>query len=215
MTCKRWFGLALVAAFAAVFWSSRSVAVVFSQSRGLWPAELEPFRATSRTVGVATGTQENIYEIPIGDQQTFERVWAAVRTLATPGGRLTLYHKDSLPLRWGHFTDNERTTIRIFAPTGGTNSKNRETLKVGPPWPNSIIGPGGKLPEYVTIDTDDKAHAVWVAADQPHDASHPRGFLNRARIDLDLIVDGTTVDLNRIQLPDNVLVVDRRFSGEK
>lgn len=236
MKCSRWLVVTLLTAFAAVLLPSLVEAVVFPESGGNWPADwpavLEPLRATSRTVRIATGTQETIYEIPISDPQTFDTVWVAVRTLATPGGQLTLYRKDSTLVHgWGHFLSNDRTTIRIFAPSGGCLSKGgagiatsadiKEAVDKGqallakPPWPNSIIGPGGELPQYVTLDTDGEGHVVWVSADQPHDASKPRGFMNRARVDIDLIVDGDTVDLNRIQLPDNVRVIDRRFAGEK
>ena len=151
-----WLVVTLVAAFAALFFTSQAEAVVFSESGGRWPADwpavLEPLRTTSRTVRVATGTQETIYEIPINDPQTFDQVWAAVRTLATPGGQFTLYRKDSTLIRgWGNLLSNDRTTIRIFAPSGGSSSKGGETLTARPPWPNSIIGPGGELPQYRLI----------------------------------------------------------------
>jgi hypothetical protein len=197
-----------------------------------WPAALEPLRAASRTIQVATGSQETIYEIPINDRETFDRVWVAVRTLATPGGQLTLYHTEPARLAgWGNILSNAGTTIRIYAPSGGCFSKGGlglateadikqaveqgAALRAEPPWPKSIIGPGGELPQFVTFDTDSAGHAIWISAEEPIDASRLRGFLCRARIDLDLIVDGTTVDLNQIQLPKNVRVIDRLFSGEK
>jgi len=39
---------------------------------------------------------------------------------------------------------------------------------------------------------------------------HTRGFIYRARVDLTLVVDGQVIDLNRIRLPADTLVIDRR-----
>lgn len=36
----------------------------------------------------------------------------------------------------------------------------------------------------------------------------------RARIDAGLVVDGQVIDLNRVELPEGVRVVDRRFGEE-
>lgn len=66
-------------------------AAVFTEERGSWPENwpevLEPLRGTSKTIGVGTGIQENIYEIPIADRETFEKVWPEILKLRTPGAR--------------------------------------------------------------------------------------------------------------------------------
>lgn len=38
-----------------------------------------------------------------------------------------------------------------------------------------------------------------------------KGFYNRARIDIDLVIDGNVIDLNRIPLPAKTPIEDQRF----
>ena len=38
-----------------------------------------------------------------------------------------------------------------------------------------------------------------------------RGFHHRARTEITLFVDGKVIDLNRIPLPNDALLIDRRF----
>ena len=49
---------------------------------------------------------------------------------------------------------------------------------------------------------------TWVPGDRDH---RVRGRLHRARVDLQLIVDGNVIDLNRIPLPTDGSIIDRRF----
>jgi hypothetical protein len=222
--------LVLVAAVSG----SLAWAVVFVDEQGKWPAdwpaELEPLRATSRTIDVGTGLQEAIYEIPLVERKSFEAIWPAVRKLITPGATFTLYRKGpSSPKKWGHFVGNKQAAIRIYAPSGGYATKaaidpinppkmkpmvdEGRALLAGPPWPATIVGKQGELPEYVVAEADADGRLTWDAGDWRADPK-PRGFLYRARVDVDLVVDGEVIDLNRVELPEGVRVVDRRFEKE-
>ena len=55
-----------------------------------------------------------------------------------------------------------------------------------------------------------KVHALRLDA---FDAGSLAGLAaeGRARVDIELIVDGNVVDLNSVPLPENTLIVDRRF----
>jgi hypothetical protein len=79
-------------------------------------------------------------------------------------------------------------------------------LKVGPPWPDDIKSPSGALPEYVIID-----NGKWRAFDQKDFGGPNERTIRRARIEIELIVDGDIVDLNRIPLPADTLIIDKRF----
>jgi hypothetical protein len=136
----------------------------------------------------------------------------------------------SPPMTWGHFVSNEQPAIRIFAPTGGYSSKEGiggvnlpamkkivaegQALFAGPPWPESIVGKNGELPQYVVADKSADGRLSWVAADPWEDSDKMRGFYYRARIDLELVVDGAIIDLNRVEIPDDIRLVDRRFGKD-
>ncbi len=209
-----------------------STAAVFVRDTGEWPkdwpAELEPLRAMSRTVGVATGIQQDIYEIPLADRATFDKIWPAILKLRTPESPITLSRVNAPPPpHWGELLNNAQAAIRIYAPTGGivtleTTDPQQQVdyaklltegraLRAGPPWPDDLPGAQGELPEYVIAIKNDEGHLVWAPADpfakdQPH-----RGFFQRARVEIELVVDGQTVDLNQIPLPGDAKIIDHRF----
>ncbi|MBW3597910.1 MAG: hypothetical protein KY475_11625 [Planctomycetes bacterium] len=219
--------------FFASLTAAAAVAAIFPQDRGAWPQdwpeELEPLRESSRTLGIGTALQENIYEIPIPDQATFEKVWPAVLRLRSPNGRITLYRAASPPPKmWGDLLSNGQPTIRIYAPTGSyalnkeidpvqrTDFKklveDGQALHAAPPWPDYLVGKNGELPEYVTSVENKEGQLLWKPADPFEARDEGRaGFFNRARIDVDLVIDGEVIDLNKTRLPDGVTVLDRRF----
>ena len=79
------------------------------------------------------------------------------------------------------------------------------SLRIGPPWPDHIKSESGALPEYV-FDKNGK----WAPYD-PDEKKDLSRYLRRARLDIELIVDGEIVDLNRIPLPADAPVIDKRF----
>ncbi len=193
-----------------------------------WPTELEPLRKSSRTIDVATGIQQKIYEIRVPDAETFQKIWPAVLKLRTPGSPLMLDRTQAGAVNG--FLHNKAGTIRVYAPTGSHRTakpfdilnppdieeliREGRALRVAAPWPKEIVGTNGELPEYVVSELRD-GRMRWVAGD-PHDkANRPRGFYYRARIDIGLVVDGKIIDLNQVRLPDGVRVFDRRFDDEQ
>lgn len=216
--------------------SSQSQAAIFSSATGDWPKEwgdaLEPLRATSRTIGVGTGIQENIYEMPIADRETFDRVWPAVLKLLTPGGRVTLTQvSDGPDPAWGEILNGKQATIRIYGPSEGYTSKEAtdpnqpvdyeqrvkdgKALKAGAPWPPELVGKDGALPEYVVGDTGVDGRMTWTPADPYAEGEKFRGFYHRARIDVELVIDGEIIDLNELKLPDGSTIKDQRFAAPK
>ena len=76
-------GLSVVL-FAAV----ASRAMIEIEEHGSWPSDwpkaLEPLRDHARTLCVANGTQEDIYEITFSDRAEFEKVWPSLLSLRLP-----------------------------------------------------------------------------------------------------------------------------------
>jgi hypothetical protein len=209
-------GLAISALFLSAHWA---FAIVFGGGPGSWPEslpeELEPYRAQAKSYTIATGTQEEVYQINFGNRDSFENIWPVIAGLKSSGAPLRLQRlsvdiaKDNRKL----FSD-DKPAVRIYAPPqrssyGKPGADQR--ISPGPPWPDSIISPAGELPEYVQAAIVDD-ELTWVAA-QPE--SHA-GFHVRARVDIELVVDGDIIDLNRIALPTDSTIIDNRWpsSGE-
>ena len=165
-------------------------------------------------------SQENIYEIIFDDQEKFERLWPFLLTVKSPGAPLRLFKAES-PATSSLFS-NVKPTVRIFGPSEGVTMlpttgderpdidrllKEGKALRSSPPWPAEIVSPTGALPEYVqALEVDGRL--TWVPCDRDH---RERDFLHRARVDLELVVDGSVIDLNQTQLPSNGVIIDRRF----
>jgi hypothetical protein len=214
---------------AVVLWSTVALGLVSVADRGNWPGdwpkELEPLRERSKTIGVATGLQQNIYQIPFDDQADFEKLWPVLLQLKSKGGTLTLYRVGTETADGWPGASNEKPYVRIYAPTnghvGGPETPDMRSLqraeelvgegralRAGPPWPKDLYDQQGNLPEYVTSEQTDGGKMKWV----PASLGGPRlGFINRARIDLQLVVDGEVIDLNRIPLPPGTPIIDRRW----
>ena len=222
---KRTVGL--FALLLVLFSSWEAMALVIPSDEGKWPTswpkELESLRKRSKTLDVATGTQEHIYTIPFESRDEFEKLWPVLIKLRTPGSPLTLSKVGETDSGWGKFLSNAKPSVRIKGPTGGyaggtTKLGGQIDLKeleagtmlfAGTPWPKELAGPQGELPEYVTAIPIDGGKLTWKSIDQL--AEKNRGFHNRARVDIELIVDGEIIDLNRIALPQDARLVERRF----
>jgi hypothetical protein len=108
--------------------------------------------------------------------------------------------------------------VRILSPRTGTFVNPKGThrtagaesaisggrfLKIGPPWPDDIKSESGALPEYVV-----NKRGKWVPYSEKEGEKY---FIGRARIDIELVVDGRIVDLNHIPLPSDTPIIDKRF----
>lgn len=170
---------------------------------GSWPKALEPYRKQARTVGVAHGIQETVYEIPFGTREEFEKAWPHILALKSSGSRLIL---EKSPSTYSVSGSTAAAGVRILCPSGGVSiGPDGKRLTAGPPWPQEIKSRSGELPEYV-----ENEHGKWIPAEPGNRAT----FLNRARVDIVLITDGKIVDLNRIPLPSGTLIVDNRFKDK-
>ncbi len=199
-----------------------------------WPKELEPLRSCSKTVTIATGIQQDIYEIPFTNRSEFQKIWPTILNLKSPGAPLRLFRVGSSPPRqWGSLLSNRSPCVRIYAPTGGYTGgpsggatpnlqavqrlvETGEMLHAGPPWPPSVLTSTGHLPEFVVADRR-AGRLEWVSAvgnAKGQNPEKPAGFLFRARVDLDLVVDGTVVDMNEVLIPADTPILDERFGTD-
>lgn len=193
-----------------LFCSTLSLALVGMSSRGAWPeswpAQLEPYRRQATTLEIAAGNQENAYDIHFDKREKFEKIWPTILKLKSKGAPLRLRSIEK-PFKKGTLFNNEKPTVRIYAPVYPARECYRpggKRLRPGPPWPDSIKSPLGELPEYVTISQDG---TTWVPAKKE---GCPKGFIYRARIEIELVVDGSIIDLNRIRLPAKTPIIDKR-----
>jgi len=170
-----------------------------------WPAALEPFRAQAKTFGIATGIQENVYEIRFSGREEFGRIWPTILELKSKGAPLRLRSIEGHGSKMGGLFATDLPIARIYTPAYGsmTQRPGGKELWVGPPWPESIKSPEGLLPEYVTASEDG---TTWVPATE----GEIRGFKNRARVEIELVVDANVIDLNRIRLPPDTPIIDNR-----
>ena len=188
-----------------------------------WPADLEKFRSQARTLNVGTGIQENIYEIRFKDAQDFERIWPTIRKVKSPNGIVRLSPVIIAPTNNVYsLLTNDRPVVRIYAPSEGyaggpieaEQTPNRikeliaegKMLKAGPSWPTNIIGPDGALPEYVAIKQVN-GRVEWTPVDLASaSTNHSIGFLNRARVDLEIVYDGNIIDPRKLNLPPSTTI---------
>ncbi len=173
-----------------------------------WPSELEPLRDQAVTNEVMHGIQETVYEIPFGKREEFENAWPHILKVKSKGAPLIL---EKTPSSYGVSGSTMETGVRLLCPpTGAEYGKpgckdlpEDKGLIAGPPWPQSLMSPTGELPEYVATGLEE-----WL----PFDESQRETWRIRARIDIVLVTDGKIVDLNRIRLPEDTPIIDRRFT---
>lgn len=201
----KWYLVWLAVAVLGCLASSVCFALVMTASEGTWPAswpkELEAFRDQARTVDVAHGVQETVYEIPFENREAFEEAWPHILSLKSVGAPLILAKS---PSAYGVSGTTALAGVRILCPVGGelpglSNASPDSAFPLTDP-----LAPAREtLPEYVTME-----NGVPIPA-TPGDGR--TAFYHRARVDIELIVDGNVVDLNSVPLPENTLIVDRRF----
>lgn len=177
-----------------------------------WPAELEPYRNRAKTYEIATGNQENVYEIHFNGRAELENIWPIVLKLKDSGAPLRLESIEATFASGKTLFDNTRPVLRIYSyvwPAYDVNCANGKSLRPAPPWPGSITPPVRQLPEYVMPSPDCNS---WV----PVNDNKCTGFMYRARTEIELVVDGAIIDLNRIQLPADTVIIDkRRLTGNQ
>jgi hypothetical protein len=211
---SRWRMIAILV--SSILLSPLCFGLVMTTGHGTWPAdwpkELESYREQAKTIGIAAGNQEDVFEISFRSREQFEKIWPVIQTLKSEGAPLTLITAGSAP-GWAGLFDNNEPVLRIYAPsytTGAVKTPDGKTVRRPvPPWPDSAKLPNGQLPKYVWL-SDDKT--TWVPADTNHNPLKGfKGFEYRARIEIEIVVDGKIIDLNRIRLPVDTPIIDRRI----
>lgn len=182
-----------------------------------WPKELEPLRKQSRTL---VHSQYGIHEIPFTSRAEFEAAWPHILAVKSKEAPLILL---SSPDKYRNISETIKAGVRIPSPRTGTlatphvyppGSEPVIPLKIGPPWPDHIKSESGGLPKYVVCE-----NGKWV----PYTEKWAKEYgstvkvvnIRRARIDIELVVDGDIVDLNRIPLPMDTPIIDKRFKDVK
>lgn len=203
--------VATVSLVAAVCFAMYSVA-----DRGMWPdswpKQLDSLRPQARTLDHG---QHTVYEIPFTQRAEFESAWPHILAVKSTQAPLVLLRS---PDKW--LGNSIAAGVRIRCPPTGQRVTfqganlppgpesaiaDGKFLRVGPPWPDDIKSPSGALPEYVIID-----NGKWRAFDRKDFGGPNERTIRRARTEIELIVDGDTVDLNRIPLPPDTPIIDKR-----
>jgi hypothetical protein len=171
-----------------------------------WPKELESFRSRSKTLRVAMGNHEDVYEIPFESRKEFEAAWPHILSLRSKGSPIIL---QAGPTRYSSIPPTIKAGVLILGPCSSNTGPvlpDGTLLRSGPPWPDSIQYPSGDLPGYVVA-----ANGRWVPYTTNMQTNILIGFHYRARVDVMLIVDGDIVDTNRITFPEGVKLVPGHF----
>lgn len=117
----------------------------------------------------------------------------------------------------------------IYPPSAESAFPDVNFLRIGPPWPEDIRSESGGLPECVIYENGkwapytDEMQKVFEKLEEEeikrkekmHDVIRPYYFRQRARVEIELVVDGDIVDLNRIPLPPDTPIIDKRFKDNK
>lgn len=208
----------VLAAFAALCAAFSLHAAYDVADKGMWPTnwpkELEALRKQSRSLD---GDYQSIYEIAFTNRLQFEAAWPHILAVKSPEAPIILLNGPNGSL------GTIKAGVRMLAPLTGKSISpegtryppsaegivtNVNLLRIGPPWPDNVKSKSGVLPEFVGYD-----NGRWVPYSvtnrKTNDLVYERSIM-RARTDLELIMDGDVVDLNRIRLPADTPIIDRR-----
>ena len=174
---------------------SVSSAFIWGEDHGAWspdwPKELEPYRERASTISPHPVGGEIVYTLPFTDRSDFEKIWPVLLSLKSKGAPLIL-HSGSVKLqrRWSHIE---------FCGKGADKDKD-----YCDGWPEGTY-PGVKIytSGHSTFPENSSAYKNWIA-------SHGQPT---ARIEL--FVDGKVIDLNRIRLPADTPIIDKRVLESK
>ncbi len=204
MTTKRWSRPVGLAVLAGLTCCSVSFALIWGEDHGAWspdwPKELEPYRERASTIDPLPFGGVTIHTVPFTNRSDFEKIWPVLLSVKSKGAPLTLRSGSvELRRRWsfsGATIDDDGMIIvdpdRTIDPSGADK-------EYCDGWPEGTY-PGVKIhaSSHSIYPKNSPAYASCVASDgQP-----------TARIEL--FVDGNVIDLNRIRLPADTPIIDKR-----
>ena len=168
---------------------------------GPWPTQLKEYRQQALVVEVTEEIQETVFELEFKKREEFEKAWPELVSLKSKGAPLIL---EKNPSKYDVSGTTAETGVRIlWTSMNPVIMDDGSVLRASPAGFESLKSPTGELPEYVVVK-DGK----WI----PYDGKDQTGPRHRARVDIVLITDANIVDLNRIPLPADTPIIDRRFS---
>ena len=182
-----------------------------------WPEQLEPLRGSATTGDFSAGSQATYYYIEFSDREQFERVWPCLLQVKSKGAPLTLMTVDTPKTdpndrRFLH----AKPTVLLACPAQGNYSKMPDgSYSHRGDWTEDIESQltDGVLPQFVGKDS---TTGDWTIITNPRDPNSMRfGFLQQSRVEIILYIDGEIIDMNRIRLPENTPIEDRRKLDEK
>jgi hypothetical protein len=198
---RRLYGLVLWAALAG---SGVCFAMIWGQDTGAWsadwPKELEPYRKRASSMSERPIGGGVVYTIPFADQRDFEKMWPVILSLKSKGAPLILRSGGvEMKRQWNFGSTPE--------PQSGDSSALRVSRTEQRP---EGVYPGVKIfaPQASLFPKGSSGHVNAAASD--------RSTMGRSTVEVELFVgDGQVVDLNRIRLPEETPIVDRReLEGE-
>ena len=195
--------------------ASVSFALIFTSDEGTWPdtwpKELEQFRKQSKSYNLSSGTEEEWHEILFQKRENFEAAWPHILKLKTKGAPLIIESTQTSHGVLDPIIQVGKPGVRILCPSRAKRGGSEETRNRPTPWPDYIKLPSGGLPEYIVYQGGKWTAASYQDGKWVDDRKKYRGIMYRARIDIVLIIDGKIVDLNRIPLPPDTPIIDKRF----
>jgi hypothetical protein len=147
-------------------------------------------------------------------REEFERVWPAVLRLKSKGAPITLRTPDKPKTDpTDPYVVHDKPQVWIICPI--LEQGRYELLPDGTyahigPWTDDLELPNGVLPERVVKRKKDAKWVVWESdyRHRPRDYEFPA---QQARVQVVLYVDSEVIDLNRIRLPENTPIEDKRL----
>lgn len=183
-----------------------------------WPQELEALRKNATTGNFFAGSEAILYYIEFKNRKQFEHAWPFLLKLKSKGAPLSLMSVD-LPK-----TDPNDKSVRhtlptavVVCPTQGDYTKMPDgSYSHRAEWTEDIESQlsDNILPQLVGKCKTTKKWSV-VASPVDSDSIVRYRFIQQARIEIQLYVDGDVIDMNRIHLPENTSIQDRRKYNEQ
>jgi hypothetical protein len=207
----------LAIAFSAVIIvlsASVSFALIFTSDEGTWPdtwpTELEQFRRQSKSYNLSSGTEEDWHEILFQKREEFEEAWPLILKLKTKGAPLVIESTQTSHGVLDPIIQIGKPGVRLRCPSRAERGFRRDS-KQALSLADYIKLPSCVVPEYVVYQDGKWSAASYQDGKWLDGQKKYEGIMYRARIDIVLIIDGNIVDLNRIPLPADTPIIDKRF----